>query len=85
MLGNTKAGHGVINLFFLLPVNKKLCARTRDAADTVALPYLEQEGLIGHAGLQAAYILNLGFRHLKYLGHQLHGRVVGVVLIPGVE
>ena len=85
MLGNAKAGHCVIDLFFLFSVNKQLRARTGDTADAAALPNPEQEGLVCHAGLQAADILNPGLRHLKYLGHQLHGRVVRMILIPGVE
>ena len=50
MFCNAQRTDGIINFFFLLSVNKKLCARSGDTADTVMISGAEQEGFIGHAG-----------------------------------
>ena len=85
MLGDFKRGNGVVDCFFLFPVNQKFCSRTWYAADAVAVLHLKQKRLVGHARFQAADIFNVGFRYLEYLCDQLHGRIVRMILIAGVK
>ena len=85
MFGDAVILYCVIDCLFLLPVDQKLGPRTRDPADIGLVMDLEQERLVRHAGLQAFNARDLGLRNLQYLRDQLHGDIVGMVLVALIE
>ena len=85
MFGDAVILYCVIDRLFLLPVDQKLGSRTRNPADIGLAVNLKQERLVRHAGLQAFNARDLRLRNLQHLGDQLHGDIVGMVLVALIE